>query len=242
MTIRGNIIWGDSLDERKLGKQINKAIRRKIYEKFKRRALVIQPKVANLFEQYIQNTNEWASLLDTDSEGSLGVELGLRGNEIRLWLAKILEVWKQSITVKVLPPRISRGVLYMQMDIRGIRSDYSDVLTQPYAMYVSINGLEIPWLRWLLLEADQVRIPGYSIKYKPGAKGSRSGDALMEPDPQGFWQMPTEFRLPEEENFVSRVTGSREFQNEYGRHYNRGVQSRRRRRLLERARGANLFR
>jgi len=178
--------------------------------------------IANIFGrafvEAIRETEEWKSLGGEDNRGieySLLAEFGLDPARAGAMLSVILDTWEKSFTIKLVN-KSTKDKIDISMIIEGVRSDYSDVLALPEASIESVgkNGVTtIPWLRYILLEADSITLPNWVIVRKPTSSTSRSGFAFMGRSRAGNWKLKSPFNLPEPENFVNRIIGDQGFEN-----------------------------
>lgn len=156
----------------------------------------------------IRSTSAYQSLLNDQSENALGVHLGQPSEVFQAWMESVIQTWVGSIRARIRPPRFASGEIRAGFTIEGVREDYSDVLGLAEAQYAS-NDHTIPWLRWLLLDAQNVSIANYDLRFGPSRR-SRTGSAIMIPS-RTFWTIPSPFNVAEENNFINEVTGSSNF-------------------------------
>lgn len=127
--------------------------------------------IRDLVYEIISLAPEAAELRD---DGTLAYQLGLvrgTGNSI---VDKIAKRVADSMLIRF--RRIRRRGKNIVGGIRFgvIKSSYDDVLSLDEAKYVTLKGVTIPWLEWLLLKGDGVIIQDYGF-IKTRWEGSRSG-------------------------------------------------------------------
>lgn len=187
------------------------AMMKTIAKNVKKRLTLINNKVGSIFVSYIKGTEEWISLNSKRSDSLMG-QLGIDENNKELIFSNILDTWKSSFTTK-----IEIAPDYIKVQVNGIREDYSDVLNLDVSRFVSKNGFVVPWLKWLLFEADNISLVSQIYRYKKTNKyNSRSGLGIMIKSQNGKpwiepWKMPVQFAKPEQQNFVNRVANNRGF-------------------------------
>ena len=168
-----------------LSKSINQVINNiklRIQQKTKT-ALVGSPEYQSIFGGKLQ------AELGIPSPGSIDV---------------IIDRWVAGITIKYLPTSKGR---FGTLSIGMIEADYSDVLTLNEASYSYTSGRTggvIDWLRWLLLEGNNVIVRNYD--FAPTiTRGSRTRLGIMVNRQGGVWRVPPEFAGTQSDNFVLRA-------------------------------------
>lgn len=170
------------------------------------RALILK-NVRIAFGRYIRGTPEWASLQNADDPDSLRSQFGLSSSSMKL--DGILDAWADSFKIGIYN-KSTINKLDIEIILTGVRSDFSDVLSLDLASYYS-KGAKINWLRWLLLEADTIELPGFTILTKGSFKSSRTGLSIMAKSKKDSWKLPPQWRIAKEDNFVNRISRNPEF-------------------------------
>ena len=187
-------------------KDINQEVIKRAYKLLYSKASIIKRIVGEVFTKYVKSSPEWimleASAVSTQ-DGDIAGHLGLRREDLFTSLNQILETWKKSVVLQL--DRANNRI-----DIYAVRTDYQEVLSLPVASYISYNkngiATEIPWLRWILLEANTINIANWTVLFKE-SDASRAWNAIMirRTKTPGFWSMPSPFNKDEATNFVSRI-------------------------------------
>jgi len=187
--------------------------RKSIVEKLKKRASsvfgskmkLIQPAVERILYQEISKQPE----LDSIRNGALRVEFGLDQARAEAAAEGIARVFARSVRVNN-PPLTA--LLTGRISLVLIKPTYDEFYSQvPANNLTSVNGFNVPWLKWLFEEAQSVRIVGWRVMHKAGG---RSGEGFMIKHKGRFWSMPAPFDQPESNNLLNRVLRSRETQLE----------------------------
>jgi hypothetical protein len=151
----------------------------------------IRTRLQKELKEKISQSQEWQEIVS----GKLRGELGIPDTS---GLDDILETWTSGIIVE-----FNKNKELGSIQIRMIRSDYSDVLSLPDSSFVysSRNGSKvIEWLRWLLLEGPGIIVIGYD--FVPSNKG-RTGLGIMVRSRNG-WKVPDQYAGTSTDNFVTR--------------------------------------
>lgn len=112
-------------------------------------------------------------------------------------------------------PNTSTGKFRAALSINFGDIDYSVLLAQPFASYISYNSkgeeTQVPWLEWLLLRGTEPILQDWMIIY-PGTrrktvKQSRTSYALMRKITTGGkpWSVPAEYAGTVTDNFITRA-------------------------------------
>ena len=163
-----------------------------------RSATKLGPKLRKIIKDSIQSQPEYISLRD----GDLMIELGLVDGSNRL--DSIIEHWIDSLIISLKPVRSVGSKLKGGIEIKAIKSDYSDVLELSESVFTTEKGSDLRWLEWLLLEGDNAIILDYSIMYG-NFKRSRTGGGIMVQRKGSSWRVPPEFSGTIDNNFVTRA-------------------------------------
>tara|TARA_R110000803_G_scaffold58090_1_gene116298 strand:+ start:2055 stop:2717 length:663 start_codon:yes stop_codon:yes gene_type:complete len=181
-------------------RKIMKAIKARIEGVLTKASVRIQSRLKVLLKKGLMESPEFISL----SRGKLRAELGLPDGDARM--VTIINLWVDSIKVKVTKARLSGDTLEASLKITSIRSDWSDVLSLPAARLITEKGEVLPWLQWLLIDGTRIIIREYDISYSVRHHGrSRTGQAIMIKGKGKRWRVPPEFAGTKGNNFVTRV-------------------------------------
>ena len=73
-------------------------------------------------------------------------------------IGSIIDIWTKSLTIRKISTKVSGSKINAGLEIRAIRSDFSDVLGQSEGRITTEKGEELPWLEWFLLFGDKSSI------------------------------------------------------------------------------------
>lgn len=164
-------------------------------------AAAIQVDIANLTDQLIKETPEYASLLSGQLMGELGLaDPRSKMNAILAAIRNGIQVW--TTPLRVVGRRIDGG-----LNIGVLTENYREILDLAEASYVSEpSGSTIPWLSWLIGAGDRIIVFNYDVEpaLTPAQRSrSRSKKALMFKG-KG-WRVPPNFSGVWTDNFLTRA-------------------------------------
>ena len=154
-----------------------------------------------IVKEAIEATPEYDSL----NNKRLSWELGLVDGKNRI--DGIIKIWTDNINVRIQQPRARGAGIFAGIEIKMIRTDYSDVLASNEAVFTTGKGVDLEWLRWLLTEGSSDIVLGYRVRVAPNRR-SRTGHALMLEDDRKNWRIPPEFSGTPRNNFLTRALNS----------------------------------
>lgn len=178
----------------KVTKDVRNYVMRLVRQRVGKSRYMLEVYVKQRLLEELLNSSTYRDAMD----GQLRHELGLANPQSQFF--PIIERLVNSIQVSV--PKVSTGSV--QIVLRGVPTDYSDILGMPEASFVTENGDVIEWLKWLLI--DQDLIAEYNIKFGSFAN-SRTGGAVMIKTRRG-WQLQGEHAGDSSDNFVTRALTS----------------------------------
>lgn len=157
---------------------------------------IIKKELPEIIKLSILKSPEYDSILS----GSLKYEFGIIDSSSKL--NGLIEIWTKNIVTTYNKPSISGSQIKSKFSIQMIKADYSDVLGTDYATMVDTErGYSLPWLKWLLLDGNQIIIDNSSIVF--GSNNfSRTGYAIMAPG--GSWRVPSFFSGTVDDNWITR--------------------------------------
>lgn len=174
-----------------------RALRSSLNGTLNRAARKITVNLRRMLIRAIQDSPEYKSI----HGGRLQAELGLTDPSK---LDEIIQIWANSIVVKVRSVRFSRGKITGGFRISAIKQDWSDVLGHPASKQPTKKG-ELPWLEWLLTFGDKVIVRDYDVTFAPkAARRGRTGKAIMVKGKGKRWRVPPTFSGTTRRNFVTR--------------------------------------
>jgi hypothetical protein len=184
----------------KTERDIMACIRTKLNTALAGAAAAVKVRLGDVCESLIERSPEYISLLSAELKG----EFGLRDPSARL--NDILSAIKMGIRVDPVRVTLSGTKLSGGMVARMVQGDYRNLLSLAAAEYTSQpSGERIPWLDWLLVGGDQVKVFGYEVftdLTEIQRSRSRSGLALMKKG-QG-WRVPPWAAGYPANNFLTR--------------------------------------
>jgi hypothetical protein len=160
----------------------------------------IKGRLQDLCSELIASTPAYASLIDGELLGELGVP------NIKARLDAILNTIKNSLEVAY-SPIVRRGNnLSGGLIISILKADFQDILQSSAAIYQTEKGQTIPWLDWLLTQGDRIIVLGYDVVFSSTIieqLRSRTGKALMKPG--SGWRLPPEFSGTIDDNVFTKA-------------------------------------
>lgn len=154
--------------------------------------------IPNIIVDSIVNQPEHDALIG----GTLQYEFGLPDPSARL--SEILETIRNSHIVKYKPVTIKSSGLNGGIKIEMIKKDFSDLLSLGSASLVTEKGEKLDWLKWLLIEGDNVIVSDHIFIFGP-SQHSRTGYGVMRQVGGGFWRVPPEYAGNIQNNWITRA-------------------------------------
>jgi hypothetical protein len=166
-------------------------------------SIVIRRKLLDKIGELILAAPETNDLIN----GDLGEELGLI--DASAFIDTMIQAIQNSVSftterVGYIGTRFVSG----GYEIGILKSDYSDILSLSGASYNTDNGVNIPWLNWLLLAGDSPVIYGWRIDFNPHNTGASRTGVIMVRDPGGSWGVPSQYSGVQDDNFLTRALNS----------------------------------
>lgn len=146
----------------------------------------------------IKNEPEYASLIS----GKLRGEFGLADSASRV--DSILSSIENSLIVQFKSPSISGGQIKGGIKLQMIKSNFSDLLSLSEASFTTEKGASLNWLKWLLIEGDNVIVSDHRFIAGPYPT-SRTGMGIMNEFNGAFWRVPPEFAGNINNNWITRA-------------------------------------
>ncbi len=182
-------------------KRIIKSLKTDLSNLLTKSAQNITIELRKIVKEAIEATKEYDSL----NNKRLSWELGLVDGKNRI--DGIIKIWTDNINVRIQRPRARGAGIFAGIDIKMIRTDYSDVLASNEAVFTTEKGTDLEWLRWLLTEGSGNIVLGYRVRVAPHRR-SRTGQAIMIEDDRRNWRIPPEFSGTPRNNFLTRALNS----------------------------------
>lgn len=159
---------------------------------------ILNGQIGVFINEQIKNTYEYNAIIS----GQLHGELGLK--EPVSIMQAIIDQIVISTKIENKTIKIAGNNLVGGFSLNILPSNYSDILNLPSAKYIS-NQFEIPWLKWLLLEGDNILVVEYKLLTPINSvqqNFSRSKKALMIKKRGGVWKVPSQYQGTAENNFI----------------------------------------
>lgn len=154
--------------------------------------------ISNIVVNYIKAQPEYESLIS----GKLKAEFGLPDASSRL--SSILSQIESGAMVQTKPISISGGKLRGSIKLQMIQKDFGDLLSIGDATFTTEKGSSLEWLRWLLIEGDNIIISEYYFIAGPYSN-SRTGMGIMHGFEGGSWRVPPEYAGNINNNWITRA-------------------------------------
>lgn len=136
------------------------------------------------------------------SGGQLVGELGII--EANVKISNILDIIiNNQIEVTIFPFRISGLSVTGGYKIEAVKLDWSEIVGDVNASYITEKGQQIPWLHWLLTLGDNIIIQEHLLVYNP--IWSRTSTFTMRKTPGRMWKMPSAHSGTVADNFITRA-------------------------------------
>lgn len=159
--------------------------------------LQIKDVISGIIVDSIQSQPEYSSLIS----GELRGQFGLIDPEARL--SEILSTIRSGANIVKKPTSVVNSKIKGGITFQMVQSDFQDILSLGSSSFVSENGSRLDWLKWLLLEGDNVIISDYYFIEGP-YPNSRTGMGIMSKFPGSFWRVPPEFAGNINDNWITR--------------------------------------
>jgi len=99
-----------------------------------------------------------------------------------------------------------RGREVGKIEIYMLSSTIAKFLSLPSGKYMTEKGVEIPWLKSLLIDGTKILVTDFT--YVEGdfiqTEGNRTGKGIMISSPGSYWRIPSKHSGTREDNFVTR--------------------------------------
>lgn len=154
--------------------------------------------IPNIIIDSITNQPEYDALIS----GSLQYEFGLPDASARI--SEILETIRNGHIIKYKPVSAKSSGLTGEIKIEMIKKDFSDLLSLGSASFVTEKGEKLDWLKWLLIEGDNVIVSDHVFIFGP-SQYSRTGYGVMRQVGGGFWRVPPEYAGNVQNNWITRA-------------------------------------
>jgi hypothetical protein len=154
--------------------------------------------IPNIIIDSIVNQPEYDALIG----GTLQYEFGLPDPSSRL--SEILETIRNGHVVKYKPVNIKSSSLAGGIKIEMVKKDFGDLLSLGSASLVTEKGEKLDWLKWLLIEGDNVIVSDHVFIFG-ASQYSRTGYGVMRQVGGGFWRVPPEYAGNMQNNWITRA-------------------------------------
>ena len=191
--IKANITLKENVGE--VERKILRAMSRNINKVFAAKRAEIRDITEELLSEELVRSPEFERI----TNGTLRFELGLIDAETKL--INIIDELMANIDVDFKLARPAGSGFTGGLTIKAVRADYSDVLTMPEAITITEKGVDLHWLRWLLLEGGDIIVAGYDVLFGEGL-GRTKGAIMIQ---GGGWSIPPQDQGKAGDNFITRA-------------------------------------
>lgn len=167
---------------------------------FTKAAPIVTKDASKMIRDAIYDCPEFQSILGGRLRGELGIV------NSREAMSNLLFLWTKSVKVQYTQVRRQGITLTGRFRLTAIDTSYEDVLSSPYASYLTEKGQNIPWLEWMLTFGDRIIVRDYYVRGNP--LFSRTGTVVMSKSKGRSWRVPPEYSGTPRNNFVTRATDS----------------------------------
>lgn len=158
----------------------------------------VRPEISNIIRHAILDSPEVQSLFG----GKLQAELGVIDPQNKM--LSIVDILASNSNLIFSPAKVTNNYIRANIELHYVKSDYSDILSQPESFQVTANGSVLNWLEWLLLKGDEVIVFGWDVGIDP-LNLSRTGlGRIMYKGRARNWSVPPEFAGSQFDNFITR--------------------------------------
>lgn len=185
---------------KQIGNDIVKHLVGEVREYFDDSISKIKDAIVQIITDAITNSPEYISLVN----GQLKAEFGLPDSENRV--NALLDFW-QNTYIEFSNVVATGGKLKGKFTLNMIKSDFSDAINLPEAIFTTEKGTDLNWLQWLLLFGDTTIIKDYEVELGANPR-SRTGLAVMKKTLRGKWRVPSEFSGTINNNWITRSIDS----------------------------------
>lgn len=158
----------------------------------------IKPIIFDLINTSVKNSNEYMAMVSGELFGQFGEVNIVKAIE------DVIKAIADNSQINVNRFVITGSQISGSFEIGVLKLDYSEVLSLPSVSFISENGFQIEWLRWLLLESDRKIINDYSFSLNSRTVGfSRTGTGIMK---RGLgWGVPSVYSGTAIDNWLTRA-------------------------------------
>ena len=198
-------------------------VRRKIlsafvYELKKRNStakirLVLDRGVKDIITNAVCAAPEYASLVTGRLKGEFGIP------NAATKVQSLLMQWISEIHIQIFPWRVVGHRIVGGFTVNAIKGDFTKVTSLPEAHQITEKGEFLPWLKWLLLDGDQIIINDYFYaRASKFERFSRTNRGIMISRESGFvhsgwttglrsggWRVPPAYSGTVQNNWITRA-------------------------------------
>lgn len=183
-------------------KRMMKDIQKGVLKNIRSQLLKAVPHIERQLPAEIRRRIEESDVVKALMYSDLRYALGITQDEALDIAIKIPDVLSKLIQVRIAIENDNTVSFIVEL----VKDAFDDILNIPAASFVQTytqsTPKEIPWLKWLLEEGNNIIIGDYRVKYTQSG-ASRSGGAIM--IQKGSFRIPPEFSGTIEDNFITRA-------------------------------------
>lgn len=183
-------------------------LRKSISDKIESAYYSVIRRVRNELTRIIRESILTSPEVQSLSGGMLQYEVGATDQKVSSAIDFIIERLSNTIQIDFTPFNLFGGKFSSKITISCFpKTLISDVLNHPDSRYLTDNGVDIPWMQWLLTLGDKIIVRKYQVNYS-NKIGSRTGGATMRRSKSGGWRVPPQFSGTINDNFITRALDS----------------------------------
>lgn len=183
--------------DKEIQKQIIAAISGEIQKTIIKAIPNIKAKIQDAVKNAVKSEPEYKSLVS----GELKYEFGITDSISKV--ENIINTMTSNINIRYSNITTNSRGLKGGFSLEMIPSDFADILGLGDSYVQDQKGYSLPWLQWLLLEGGNILVRNYQVVIGPSPY-SRTGNAVMKPEPGTNWVVPPKFAGTINNNWITR--------------------------------------
>ena len=176
---------------------------RLIEKNFIRLSNRILKKIQILVPTWVMASEE---ISDLRAKEDIWAQLGIPSDVLDQAILDIARLSATTIGVKYVPIKGRRGGAVGKIEIFMFSSALARFLTLPSGKYITEKGIEIPWLKSLLVDGTKILVTDFT--YVEGdfsqSDKNRTGKGVMIESPGSYWRIPSKYSGTSNDNFITR--------------------------------------
>jgi len=160
-------------------------------------------KIQALVPQWVMESDEISDLRNRED---IWAQLGIPNDMLNVVIQDIARLSATTIGAKFVKRRSGTGYAIGRIEIFMFPSAMGRFLSLKSGKYITEKGVEIPWLKSLLLDGTQILVTDFT--YVPGDfsdnENNRTGKGMMIESPGSYWRIPSQYSGTLQNNFITR--------------------------------------